>query len=329
MDPLTQAEISIVLFFQHLGTWLKTPMQAVTFLGSEYFFMVMLPFLYWCIDARLGIQYAAMTVFSNYFSGIFKLIFRLPRPFWVDSRVQAWTTETSFGMPSGHATSSISTWGVLMSHVKKNWAVILMAILVFLIGLSRIYLGVHFLSQVLAGWLLGGMILFLLLRFSEPLLAWFLRFSLPIKIGLIFLAAVLMVVIQSLLSIPLEGVAWPANWITNASNALPGTPFKPVDIEGAFTLAGTWFGGFAGAAWYHHKFGMLNTAGSLWKKALRFLLGVIVLIGMWYGLDQIFPQTADLGAYLLRSVRYAILGLWLTVFAPLIFQKIHLMAKPA
>jgi membrane-associated phospholipid phosphatase len=65
--------------------------------------------------------------------------------------------------PSGHALGSMIVYGmltlVLLSLVRgrgRPWLVAIMALIVFLIGCSRVALGVHFVSDVLAGWLLGA-----------------------------------------------------------------------------------------------------------------------------------------------------------------------------
>lgn len=326
MGSITQIQLNFILFLQGLGEWLKSPMLFFSFLGSEYFYLVVLPFLYWCVDARLGLQFAAMTVVGNFASSSLKLIFQSPRPFWVDARIQPLTTETSFGMPSGHATHAASTWGVLGGFFKKRWVVIAISVIVFLIGFSRLYLGVHIPSQVLAGWLVGSLLLYLMFRLSKPLTQWLLKFPLTGQIGIIFLAAGIMAGALIFLTLPLQGRQYPSEWVSLGSRPLNGEPFNPIDLEGAFTLAGTWFGGFAGAAWYYHRYGLLSTIGSPLQKALRFLLGVVVLFALWYGLGEIFPRTADAAAYLLRFVRYSLLGLWLTVGAPWIFKKLNLLS---
>ena len=167
MDTLMQFEILITLFFQHLGTWLTIPFTAITFLGNEEFYLLVLPALYWCIDAMLGFQVGVMLVLTNSINGILKIIFHSPRPFWVDSRVKAYTSETSFGLPSGHAQNAASIWGTLAVGLKKKWATIICVAAIILIGLSRIYLGVHFTRDVICGWLIG-LALLLIYFCSEP-----------------------------------------------------------------------------------------------------------------------------------------------------------------
>jgi undecaprenyl-diphosphatase len=88
-----------------------------------------------------------------------KSVFARPRPPLASARV----LETSFGFPSSHATISAAFYGVaayfLIRGLRRDSAKILVGIaagvLVLLIGVSRAYLGVHFPSDVLAGWMMG------------------------------------------------------------------------------------------------------------------------------------------------------------------------------
>lgn len=77
----------------------------------------------------------------------------------------AFYPEHNFSFPSGHATTSMALWGILAYFgyrlLEERWQrrVVLAAagVLILMVGFSRIYLGVHFLSDVLAGFLLGAM----------------------------------------------------------------------------------------------------------------------------------------------------------------------------
>lgn len=327
MEMIQQIEVAIVLFFQSIGEWIKVPMQAVSFLGQEEFFMVLLPFLYWCVDARVGLQFAAMTVLSNLGVTALKLAFRVPRPFWVASQVQPWSSETSFGMPSGHATTAASVWGVLAANLRIKWATLLIWLLVFLIGISRVFLGMHFLSQVVVGWLFGGLLLWLVLKFSPAVLRWLLRFPVSIQVLWIFLSSLMIIAVYLLFYLPALTWKAPALWVELGSRPLEGDLFNPVDLQGVFTLAGTWFGGMAGAALYYFRHGWLDTSGNFLQKIIRYLLGVSVVILLWYGLGSIFPRTQTLDAYVLRFIRYALMGSWMTFASPWFFKKLSLMRK--
>ncbi len=74
-------------------------------------------------------------------------------------------SEDGFSFPSGHSISSMYTYGLLLYFVVTNvkntaWKIVLtivLTVLMFGIGLSRIFVGVHFPTDVLAGWSLGAL----------------------------------------------------------------------------------------------------------------------------------------------------------------------------
>ncbi|MBC7708135.1 phosphatase PAP2 family protein [Polaromonas sp.] len=81
----------------------------------------------------------------------------------------------SYSFPSGHAFGSTVVFGLLAylayQHLSHPWHVITTAAIVILIvtiGISRVYLGAHFPSDVIAGWLLGSLSLFLIIKFLHP-----------------------------------------------------------------------------------------------------------------------------------------------------------------
>ena len=102
---------------------------------------------------------AAVSFTAVYF---IKYYFDAPRPYSVDSRVISYDSEDSPGLPSRHAVMSVVVLGWLMlKHPKSKILVWGGTSLVILIGLSRVYLGVHYPSQVLAGLLFGILFLYI------------------------------------------------------------------------------------------------------------------------------------------------------------------------
>lgn len=83
--------------------------------------------------------------------------------------------ETGFSFPSGHAVASMAFYGFIAFVLSryypehKRTVLVLAAVIIFLIGFSRLYLGVHFLSDVLAGYVVGGFWLILGIRSTRRL----------------------------------------------------------------------------------------------------------------------------------------------------------------
>lgn len=92
---------------------------------------------------------------------VLKNIFQRSRPIFP----QAFSVETGFGFPSGHTMISLAFYGVIayiaLTYIKsRNWKALTVTGAVgisVLIGFSRLYLGVHYLTDVLAGWAAGGL----------------------------------------------------------------------------------------------------------------------------------------------------------------------------
>ncbi len=89
-----------------------------------------------------------------------KELIQAPRPYWVDSQVIQYATDPDFGMPSGHALVSVVILGwVWFRHPKSKILLITIPLFILIIGWSRVYLGLHYPSQVIVGWILGGLLL--------------------------------------------------------------------------------------------------------------------------------------------------------------------------
>ena len=121
MAIINSIEVIVNQFLQSLGMWLKGPMTAITALGYEEFFVLLLPTIYWCVDQMVGLRVGIVLLWGNMFNTFFKFLFHNPRPYWISEEVQALSHETSFGLPSGHAQIAASVWGWLAVEVKKRW----------------------------------------------------------------------------------------------------------------------------------------------------------------------------------------------------------------
>jgi membrane-associated phospholipid phosphatase len=86
-----------------------------------------------------------------------------PRPFQIDASVVQYSPEEDgYGMPSGHAFMSVVILGWLWLRHPRSVILTSGALaIVLLVGLARVYLGVHYPSQVFAGWILGGLFFWL------------------------------------------------------------------------------------------------------------------------------------------------------------------------
>ncbi len=149
----------------------------ITLLGKSeliFIFTVTSFFLLWLLRKRLFIIPFFVTLLgSTIFTYFGKIIFQRSRPEF------ALYQENSFSFPSGHATVAMAFYGFLVYFFIRNingWKkkvniLFLGFIVIFLIGFSRLYLGVHYLSDVWAGYLVGALWLVIGITISEYFLA--------------------------------------------------------------------------------------------------------------------------------------------------------------
>lgn len=315
-------DLSWVIAFQSLGNWLTLPMQFFSYLGTEEFYTLILPILYWCIDSNLGIRVGVIMLFGSGLNFILKIPPLGPRPYWLSANVKALWAETSFGIPSNHAQQAVAIWGIIAAYLRRGWAWVIAVFLMLMIGLSRAFLGAHFFGDIFAGWLIGALLLWLFLHYWYPVVGWASKKSLGQQISYAFLVALGMTLIGWICVIAHQGFVIPKEWLVNAARIGDQLP-APFSMSGILTSAGTLFGLLAGLAWISARGGW-QASGPVWKRAARYVVGVVGVLIIWNGLGLIFPRGEALLPYILRFIRYALLGLWVSAIAPFTFTKLKL-----
>jgi membrane-associated phospholipid phosphatase len=316
-------DLNLVLAFQSIPG-LAGIMRALSLLGTAEFFLLVMPILYWCVDANLGARMAVVLVATNGLTDLARLFFRLPRPYWTDRRVQALSTEPSYGMPSGHSSTAAALWGYLAVQLKRAWVWAVLLVLIALIGLSRIYLGVHFPSQVVVGFALGAAVAWAMVAYETRARAWFgglgLGAQIGIAVGLSLVYVALALLAQAVLPVPPEL----ATWTSNAAAAAPtADPITPNSLEAIAQNAGIIAGlGIALALAARHA--RFDARGPLPARVARFVTGVIGVLILWRGLALVFPSDQSALALALRYVRYGLVLLWVIYAAPWVFLRAKL-----
>ncbi len=291
MEPILNWGVMIILWLQQFSPGMDALFHGFTFLGSEDFFMVLMPLLYWCIDRRTGGRLVILFLFSSYLGALFKVLLQQPRPFQYDPRVKMLTPESSYGLPSLHTQNTLVVWVYLASVFKRKWLWLLAGILLIMVPLSRIYLGVHFPTDVLGGYITGAGILLLGLWLIGPLEGWLGRLGMGWQMGLAALAAGVMAL------------------------TFPGSDDTAISTSAMILGAGI------GLVLERRSVGF-SSGGLVWKQALRFALGFAVVMGLRYALKAAFTDLQPEEVF--RFIRYALMGFWFTFGAPWSFVRLRL-----
>lgn len=291
MDPVLEWGIEVIVAIQTIRTpVLDAFFQGVTFLGNAEFYLLLAPIVIWCVNYKLGARLGILMLLSSHINQALKDTLMQPRP--CEPRPEVCIDQAEgYGLPSGHSQTAVVFWGVIAHWISRAWAWVAAILLMLLIGLSRIYLGVHFPTDVLVGWAIGIVILGTYIAVGKRIETWLGGLSLVVQIALALLLPLLLLAIQ------------------------------PNDVMVQVTGA---FAGIAVGVALGVRYLDFDAGGQFWKRAVRFLLGVAVVAAIFFGLRFIFPAEGESLYAVLRFIRYGFVGLWISLGAPWLFLRLGL-----
>lgn len=146
---------------------LRTPLLDAFFLFLNFFdrqefFFILIPILWIGYGWKSGIRLFYILFFSYLTNHALKEFFASPRPFHLDPSLGLIQLH-EYGFPSGAAQNAVLLSGLFLFHSKNKWKWAIVSAYVLLISFSRIYLGVHFPTDILAGWFVGLVLLAIVL----------------------------------------------------------------------------------------------------------------------------------------------------------------------
>lgn len=266
--------------------------------GEDLFLVMVLGFVYWCRDKKLGQRIGWCLLLGSSWSLALKDIVQRLRPYFVSDGIELLRkidsgadthdiAKQGFAFPSGHSFNVTAVFGTLAVATKKKWLTALAVILPLLVGFSRVAVGAHFPTDVFAGWMMGLLVVWLV-----PVLQRALRYPRVFRIVALLSAA-------------------------------PGLFF----CTGAAYY--TSFGLLLGLALsepFEAKFVRFAPAKGFWRSLLRLAGGIAVylvvnaLLKLPFSAD--FLEQATTLSYLVRAARYAIVSFIAIGVYPLAFKKI-------
>ncbi len=159
---------------------IRNPVLDLFFIGwnyvdSWYFHLFLVGLIWSFFGQRWGVRILATLILMSYTVLVSKNFFALPRPCTLDPSLGL-ILFRNYGFPSGAATTSVLIPGILLSLRPRTWIAASAVIFGVILSFSRVYLGVHFFTDLVGGWILGSVLLFLYLQWHEKIEALLTRF---------------------------------------------------------------------------------------------------------------------------------------------------------
>jgi membrane-associated phospholipid phosphatase len=273
---------------------LNVVMSIITDLGSNIGYLVVLSVVYWCVDKRAGRGLAYGSLVSATLNVWLKYIWNIPRPdnavlegvlrqAGIARRVAPLREATLPSFPSGHAQGAAVTWGYVAHRAyvgtpRRRWIWPAAATLIALVAFSRLYLGVHFPQDVIAGLAIGAGYLVVWLWAEPRVRTWLAVVPAGWRYALAVIAPMAMLLLQ------------PGEDTAAATGALIGLGVGYLIEEQTLCFA---------------------VVGSWWQRALRGAFGLVLTLVAYFGLRALFGLVRVEGGVSLgwRTLRYALLGL--------------------
>jgi membrane-associated phospholipid phosphatase len=293
--------------------WIEIIFKVLTYFGDKIIYIIILAIAFWVFKKRDAIVTIYILLTSSFLYFFLKAIIQKPRP----SESLRVVEVEGFSTPSGHATTSATVYGWIMFYFKKIWLYIVVPILVLLICFSRVVLGVHFLGDVILGFLIGCVLLAASYFGIPYLLKWMDTWPDWVKIlvgevyGVIIFFATFLTAIYA---------NWPSEKdVANSADFVPALILFPIYI------------------WIEHKWiKMDNEKLAISSIILRIVIGLALVVGTYFGLSFLFdlivlPALPFMKEYtieyFLRFARYAIIYTIVALGVPLLFSKVKIFKQ--
>lgn len=270
-----------IIRFEPLTSFFK----GITFLGNEWFLYLLLPVLYWCWKKRSGVYLIILVIIAAYLNFLLKNLIAWERP-----PTDLWLIDADgYSFPSSHAVAATVIWGYLAYEVRKRWFTVLAISLIILIALSRVYLGVHYPQDVLAGIAVGA----LLLHFYRWMVKWF-----------------------------RPGLAKVNNIVKGGSAILISIIILILQPNGLVATATGMFAGVVIGFLLEPHFADFDPGGRWYQNIVKAAVGLVVLMAILQGLEWTLPGNASF-----KWFQFFAVGTWMTGGAPWLFVQLKLARR--
>lgn len=257
-------------------------LRIITETGDVLAFIILGVILFWCIDKKFAYKLMTTLLFSASINGVIKSFTQKNRPYQDGAEGILQETEGS-SMPSGHS-QNIATASTFMIYEYKNvnWVKWTFIVLTILVPFSRMYLGQHYLEDVLVGLALG---------LAIGLLGLLVYSKFPDKeeyVGLVFVPILILLMIF-------------------------------IKDHQVFVGGGAYIG-LATGYLIEKRTINYDTKAPLKIQIYKVLIGLAITLVLYFGLKVLFGLIGEYN--ILTALRYFVIAFWASLGAPAMFKQI-------
>jgi sphingosine-1-phosphate phosphatase 2 len=267
-----------------------------TLLGEDYVYMSIIAITYWCFSKRAAVHMSYVLLASAYLNYWMKMSFSMDKP-PSEHRIIL-KDDMSYGFPSGHAQNAATFWGWVGLKNKKAWMRVLFFTLIFLISLSRIYLGVHYLGDVLGGLIFGAVFLIIIYKTVPYLESKSSSIPRSLRDYLIPLVSVLLF-------------------------GLSLAVFSDINRGDSALICGTLFG-FSFGVSLESKHVNISTDVNWRTRATRSVIGLVTVFGLYLIISFVLIFLSLDALVYMQFLKYAIVAFAIVLVTPIIFARASL-----
>ena len=275
----------------------------ITLFGEETLFLALSIIMFWCVSKRNGYFMLTVGLLGTVLNQFLKLICRIPRPWVKDPNFtiveSARAAADGYSFPSGHTQSATAALGAPARFVKCRWMQTALIVLTLLVGLSRMYLGVHTPADVGVSLVLGSIMVLVFYPFfqksDEKPACLYGMIGLLLACSAVYLCFVYF-------------NNWPAD--IDAHNLESG-------VKNAWLLLGCSLGMLV-ACPLERKYIRFDVKAPLWAQIVKTVIGLILVLGLKSGLKPVLNLLFS-GHIAATAPRYFLIVLFSVCVWPLTF----------
>ncbi len=291
------SDVTFILWLQRFSSeFLDKFFILTTMMGNPEYYMIIIPFLYWCVNKKQAFRFTMFFLISSYTNSVIKGSTGRSRPPADQVRIlYGESTGGSTSFPSGHAQGTAALWLYASYYFKRMWVTILAIVIIALVSISRLYLGLHYPIDIIVGIALAAVILVIYNLLYEPTAN--IIGSLPFVFRLIIPFLLIPILLM-----------------------LPG---HDKGMVVGFSI------GLLSGYQLQERYLYFDESGSIIEQVIKFILGIAGLFGLKTGLKMLFASSdiIQISPLIADVIRYTAVGLWATYGAPWVFVKLGLSKK--